>query len=318
MRITVLLFLWFTPITNSFAQGLDRLSREMVFGDDTSYALKSYQYFMSLLGDRKLETENIQKFNGVAISPEAAAACLLEHTRTQTFVRGLYQAAKSIKKQNVNILYVGCGPLAPFMTLTAPLLPDARYTLVEISENAADNARILINRLGLQAQLDTLILADAIELKLPDAEQFDIIITETMDAGLNNEMMIPILDNILPQLKPGVILIPEEVTFELQYLKKTGQGAQPENQLLFAATDLLNCYREAGEFPYSEIDLPELQSTRVFVVTTVRVYRDIFLHSGESAITQPLRFRPVPGKTLRFSYRMTPPTLILRNGMWRR
>lgn len=296
------------------AQHLDSLAREMVFGTDTGCSRISYRYFLSLLSDRKLESEPILQANGMAISPEAAAGCMLEHTRTQVFVRGLYRAAKSLNKDSIRILYVGCGPLAPFMTLTAPLLPGARYTLVEISENAAEAAKVLINRLHLQGRLDTLIIADATNMKVPEATSYDIVITETMDAGLNNEMMIPILINILPQLKREVILIPEEVTLELLVSKRTGVGERTERFPVFTATDLLNCFWENGKFPAMEFAVPEPNGSTTFIITTVRVFRDICLNPGESAITRTLRVMPTLGKPLQFGYGITPPGLALGQG----
>lgn len=90
----------------------------------------------------------------INIYPEAAAQYLPDHTRTQVFAAGLLHATKELKKEEVNILYLGCGSLAPFMTPTAPLLPEARYTLVEISKNAAETAEVLIKDLGLPDQPD--------------------------------------------------------------------------------------------------------------------------------------------------------------------
>lgn len=309
MKTTVFLLLFFTSFPAAFAQDLDQLAREMVFGTDTNCSRNSYRYFMSLLHDQKLETRDIQNFNGMAISPEAAAGCMLEHIRTQVFVRGLYRAAKSLNKDSIRILYVGCGPLAPFMSLTAPLLPGARYTLVEISENAAAAAKTLIHRLRLQGHLDTLIVADATGMKFLAGASYDIVITETMDAGLYNEMMIPILINILPQVKREAILIPEEVTLELFVSKSAGAG---QRFPVFTATDLLNCYRENGKFPVTEFAVPG--GATIFIDTSVRVFRDIFLNPGESAITRRLRVRPQAGKPLRFSYGITPPGMTIDKG----
>lgn len=317
MKICSIFFLLFVGLMPAPAQDLDRLARELVFGADTSCSRQCYQYFMSLLSDQRLETESILTPNGVAISPEAAAGCMLEHTRTQVFVRALYQAAKSVGKEDVKILYVGCGPLAPFMTLTAPLLPKARYSLVEISENAAASAGVLIRRLGLQHQLDTLIVADATAMQVPGALQYDIIITETMDAGLNGEMMIPILIHILPQLKKDVVLIPEEVTLELVCSKNTGHEAYQERRLIFTATDLLHCYFETGKFPETEVLPPPCaQGARAVICTTVRAFRDIYLYPEASAITRQIPIRYIPGKALHFAYSMTPPRLLV-DGRWR-
>ncbi|MBL7775589.1 MAG: hypothetical protein JNK89_06270, partial [Saprospiraceae bacterium] len=107
MKVCSIVLLLFAGIFPAPAQDLDRLSREMLFGADTSCSRECYQYFMALLSDQRLETVSILTPNGVAISPEAAAGCMLEHTRTQVFVRALYQAAKSLEKEDVNILYVG-------------------------------------------------------------------------------------------------------------------------------------------------------------------------------------------------------------------
>ena len=54
---------------------------------------------MSLLRDQRLETGNINKYNGTAISPEKAADCMLEAKRTQVFIKALYFAAKRLEKE---------------------------------------------------------------------------------------------------------------------------------------------------------------------------------------------------------------------------
>ena len=294
----------------AFSQDVKALSEAMVFRDDMDASFTSFRYFMSLIKDQELSSEDILKENGVAISPVRAADCMLDPVRTNAFVQSLYQATQNLEKDTVNILYVGCGPLAPFMTLTAPLLPHARYSLVEISENAAKTAQLLINRLNLQQQLDTLIIADATEMVVPNNNIFDIIITETMDAGLNTEMMIPILIHILPQLKKEVILIPEEVSLELILMN---QQHQLERQPIFTATELLNCYFEEQSFPRVSFPAVGKSEDKVFVGTQIKVFGDIQLDLDDSVLTRAIPIKTNPSKPMVFSYCITPPQLLIND-----
>ncbi len=308
------LYLILIPLSTLVSQNLEYLAKEMVFGNDTSISTRSYKYFLSVIRDRTLETGDIKKNNGVAIAPDRAADCMLDSKRTQVFTKALYSAAKSLGKKDLKILYVGCGPLAPFMALTAPLLPNARYSLVEISNNSAETAKILIKRLGLQSQLDTMIIADATDMKVPDGKAFDIIITETMDAGLNNEMMIPILINILPQLKKEVILIPEEVTLELKVLKKSEPEEILEQYTIFSATELLGSYWNNGHFPEKSIAPTTTTPARIYVSTSIRVFGNLCLDEEESAITRKLPLKFIPQSPLHISYSIAPPELKFNRG----
>ena len=314
MKHKFIILILLIPYTALFSQDLETLSKEIVFGEDLRYSQISYKYFMSLIEDQKLGTKNIYKPNGVAISPDLAANCMLESERTKAFVRALYLATKGLEKDTVKIFYVGCGPLAPFMTLTAPLLPNARYDLVEISENSAQIAKTLINRLDLQDQLDTMIIADATKMIVPKGQDYDIIITETMYAGLNREMMIPILINILPQLKEDVILIPEEVILELNFLKKEQNSPQDLiKQEIFTATELLKCYLEENEFPIVNFLPQQNEWSIVFIGTKVKVFGAICLNYGESSITEKIPIKLKPKESLQFSYCITPPKLLIND-----
>ena len=155
---------------------------------------------------------------GKAISPASAAHCLLEFKRTAIFLRGIQKAIDKKKFESnspVEILYAGCGPYA---TLISPLLSlyhssELHVTLLDVNQVSLSAVENLIEELGFQKYIDNFILTDATKFKF--AADYDIVISETMQACLENEPMVHIMNNLIPQMKPDAIFIPEEVSVDI-------------------------------------------------------------------------------------------------------
>ena len=90
---------------------------------------------------------------GKAIAPRDAARCVLDFARTVTFMRGVHAAVAEARRRfpgtPVEILYAGCGPLAP-LALPVVTALDARASSSRSSMPTSDRAaaRLLFERIG--------------------------------------------------------------------------------------------------------------------------------------------------------------------------
>ncbi|MBN2773646.1 MAG: methyltransferase domain-containing protein [Prolixibacteraceae bacterium] len=178
-----------------------------------------YQIFSEITGIKAYSPHNNEIIlpTGKAISPEAAAHCLIELKRTAVFLRGIDQAIKDkSRKANkpIKILYAGCGP---YGTLITPLLSVYPYnkikvTLIDINETSLKGVKTLLQTLKLDHFIEGYLLEDASVNK--PTKEYDILISETMQACLEKEPQVHIMQNLIPQLQDGSIFIPERIAID--------------------------------------------------------------------------------------------------------
>ncbi len=161
--------------------------------------------------------ENLPLQTGEAIGPTWAAMCIRDLMRTKKFIDGIYQATVHKLQYTsgwpIHILYAGTGP---FATLGLPLIAkfnhkEIQLTLIEVNEKSFHCLKKLIKSLQIEKYIHHLENADATEWKLPLNQSVDIFICEAIQQGLRTEPQVAICLNILPQLQPDTILIPEKV-----------------------------------------------------------------------------------------------------------
>ncbi len=278
-----------------------------------------YEIFKAITG---ISYENMNDLEiilpkGKAISPAAAAHCLLEMKRTTMFLRGIKHAIDSKLHINrkVEILYAGCGPYA---TLVTPLLSfytpvQVSVTLLDVNPISIKAAETLINTLGFEDYVTDYILADASEYKVD--KSYSIVISETMQAGLKKEPQVAIMHNLIPQCNSDTIFIPERITIDV-YLKKRGiwQGDQlvEEGGLATLLCELFSVsktnlkasnYRKIVEIPQSLIGPYDL-----LLYTTIKVFDEEVLGLNDCSLNLPLRyyeFRNGYPKSIDFWYSQT-------------
>jgi hypothetical protein len=157
---------------------------------------------------------------GEALSPEGAAACILDVARTATFLRGAFAAVRAaltrFTHRPIEILYAGCGP---FAALAIPLTTqftaaDIRFWLLDAHPRSLESARRLVRALDLDAYVGHYIQADATSYVHEPDGPLHMVISETMQRALAKEPQVAIMLNLAPQLCAGGILIPENIAID--------------------------------------------------------------------------------------------------------
>lgn len=155
---------------------------------------------------------------GKAVSMITAAQCAEEFMRTQVFLRGVYQALQDqLKyKENIRVLYAGTGP---FGLLLLPLLPSfsassVQVTLLDIHQESLNALNKIRDLLSVNDHIETIECVDILQWQPQTKQKFDIIISETMKAMLDQEPQVSIFAHLSPWLAEGGNLVPESITIE--------------------------------------------------------------------------------------------------------
>lgn len=257
--------------------------------------------------DTKLEhLAAIPTAKGKALGLNFAAQCLFDYKRTTQFLKAMITVIKEKQKQKpgkpIRIFYAGCGPYAPFITLVAPLFQpeEVQFSLLEINKNAVASAKKLIESLQLSAYLKNFYTADAVTFNVPEADEFDILFSETLDAVLYRECYVPILFNLLPQFNEDVVLIPENVIVNVSFVTypdKNSETKEADFGSVFNTREAIASQQHLDaipkRFPSKELDLSNVNTEvyEKFVLDTkVHVLGDIWLHRNESSLTLPRQY----------------------------
>ena len=178
--------------------------------------------------------------NGLALSPTLAAGCIEGRVRTVAFARGLHAAISRIHVWHPNrparVLYAGCGPFAllaiPSMAVFSPI--EATFTMIDLHDASIRSAAAVIRRLGLSTSVSGLINAEATRYEIDPKAPPDIILIETMQAGLEKEPQVAITRHLLAQA-PEALLVPEAVNIDLVFADTSGLVGGRD---IFSAPDL--------------------------------------------------------------------------------
>lgn len=268
--------------------------------------------------------------SGLAISPTTAAMCLREIFRTPAFIRGLGMAIKESLRPDrpVRVLYAGCGPYAlqalPLMTAFPE--DQVAFTLLDIHQQCLDDARKLIDSLGLSGHVAKYICADAARYEIPADEIPDVIVSETMSVTLHNEPQVAIARNLLLQA-PAARMVPQSVSVEACLLNgarehvvmpadHVGEIPEPQRDRVYlgkifeldAAAISSWAGMPADRLPAGRITLPVPleERYRPHLLTRITVWGDTRLQDYETSLTLP---KPLPGKfrggeELQFHYQL--------------
>lgn len=270
--------------------------------------------------------------SGLAVSPTIAAMCLRDLARSVAFIRGTHQALiESLQARRAShVLYAGCGPYAllalPSMALLSP--DQARFTLLDIHQEALDRALALIDALGFADYVEEAICVDATRYRIPKGELPDVIVSETMAVALHNEPQVTIARRLLGQA-PKARLVPQSVSLEVCLLNPakefvlmpsghTGPIPEPERERIYLGKvfelDATSIHTwgdiEDDSLPAGRVTLPAKLEKRYlpYLLTKIVVYGDNRLQDYDSSLTMPRMIGGdfKGGEILNFRYRLGP------------
>lgn len=163
------------------------------------------------------DTKETVLSGGIALSSQHALDCLKDPLRTVRFIKSMNAAIMDAQKQfpndTIEILYAGCGPVAPIIL---PLLHlyqsnELQVTLLDITATSKFSVTALIELLGAQSFFKPFQLCDAISYKHPSETPLHIIVSEVMDKALLREPQVRVTQNLVPQLSENGIFIPQRI-----------------------------------------------------------------------------------------------------------
>ncbi|MEO1023173.1 MAG: hypothetical protein AAFW89_11580 [Bacteroidota bacterium] len=249
--------------------------------------------------------------NGRIVTPVHAAHCVKDLMRTTRFMRGVYHAIEQYlnNKDRVRILYAGCGPygtlLTPFTALYSP--EEIGFTFLEIEETSVRAVNKLYEDWGLKSYLDELKLADATDPDITFSAPFDIIISETMQAGLRTECQVPITRNLVRFLSKGGTFIPQQISLDV-YLTGSFDPLRPgamDKEFLGTAYNL-----DFRDVPVpgctSMIAMKKSKLKIMQLFTEISLFGEEKLTARQSGLTIPItldHFKGKPPNTIHFTYR---------------
>ncbi|MFK7749037.1 MAG: hypothetical protein AB8B65_11635 [Kordia sp.] len=277
--------------------------------------LQEFMHFLTQLTKLELNESkkeaNIQFKNGIALNTKDAALCVVDIIRTRQFIRGVLKAVNDIKKQKssvIRIMYAGTGP---FAMLILPLLTkyssdELQLTLLEVNKDTGAHLKRLIEKLEIGAYIEKIVFEDASKYKIDEKDEIDILISETMQFGLVKEQQVPIMLNLVTQLKEDIIMIPQTIKLDLALLnantelifnnkeelryKTLKTVLEFDNQFIRKHSNEIkqsNRIELCKQLQFKEIGNEEYD--RLVMLTAIQVYGDEWIHVDLSSLTIPKR-----------------------------
>ncbi|MEL7001437.1 MAG: hypothetical protein AAFN93_01750 [Bacteroidota bacterium] len=244
-------------------------------------------------GDMSTESYSNAAF-GQVVSPIIAAHCLIDLERTRQFLRGIYLAINDQlqHKEQVKILYAGCGPYA---TLITPLIilyheKDLSITLMDINATSLSVVKKLYNEEGLEGYIERYVEADATIEGLNLHKTYDIIISETMQAGLKKESQVALTKNLAKFLNKDGVFIPERITLDVFACGQLQDISDPLSEERMKLGTAYNFDSKNLPAPDEKImlDIPDNEMTYLKLFTTIHVYASAIIKENQSGLTVPL------------------------------
>jgi hypothetical protein len=246
----------------------------------------------------------------------------------------IVEARRRFPGSAIEILYAGCGPLAPLAIPLMTQFPPAQvqFTLLDIHAQSLKRVQRVVDLLELTEYVREYVRADAAAYTHP--RPLHVVVTETMQRALTREPQVAITVNLAPQLCPGGIFVPERVAIDAYFSDARREfmrsdsanhdtsSAEPNGQArielgrvfeLTAETAVqvspLDVAHRSVFLPAAAIEFPDELAAKLTLAlsTTITVFGTIVLEEYESGLTQPQWFHDFKGddagNTIEFQYR---------------
>jgi len=261
-----------------------------------------------------LDKEASDTEQGKAVSMISAAQCAKEYMRTQVFLRGNYQAIQErlSKQEGIRLLYAGTGP---FALLVIPILsffrPDQlQVTLLDIHQESLSAVKKVIQAFGVEQYIDQIFCTDILEWQPDQSDQkYDLIVSETMKAMLEQEPQVSVFRHLIPYLADGGALLPQQIIIE-GWL----QPEEPESASTYLGEFFsLNCdsalmlHQQKAPEIKQQLAVPSDASpySSLIFTTSIQVYAGHWLRDRQCSLNKPHRIpraAPLPGSLIHGHY----------------
>ena len=155
---------------------------------------------------------------GKALSPQGAALCVFDYARTSKFLRGIRAAIDEAQRrfpgETLHVFYAGCGPFAALLLPLATVLRpgQVQFTLLDVHPRSLQHVRRIVEALDLSAFIREYLECDATVYDHGQESPIHILVIESMQKALAKEPQVALAMNLVPQMSPSGILIPERIT----------------------------------------------------------------------------------------------------------
>lgn len=315
------------------------LKPEDDYGELTPAINDLYSLFLSvseLEVDDPQNREDIYVSGGKAIGTTWAAMCVKELMRTKYFLRGLYKGIKEAQKRfpntRIHILYAGTGP---FATLAIPMTTaftneEISFTFLEINPLSIDLLNKTIRTFNAESYIKEIIQCDATVYQTDKSDPIHIVLTETMLNALQKEPQVSITINLVPQMLPDGILIPQNIKIDAALMnpkKNIERMTTPDfgNQKYYHFIKTIfelnkttpECYSiesiaaiSSYTFPEVLVELPQdldPDYNELSLLTHIQVYDDVELTNWQCSLTLPKKItyiddKNTPSNKMSFQY----------------
>ena len=234
--------------------------------------------------------------HGKAVSMTTAAQCAEEFLRTAVFIRGIDQAiAERVNASApVTVLYAGTGP---FAMLLLPLLQhysaqQLQVTLLDIHQASLNGVKQLLEAFNLSDRIAHMECVDATQWH--SDQQFDLIVSETMKAGLATEPQVSIFAHLVSLLKPSGSLIPQQIELSTYVLDQQGSRTRLTAKVQLERLSALEISKGNTHALDMRVVLPSGNAWRdIEIRTDIQVYDQHRLQDHDCSLNFPLLI-PLP------------------------
>jgi len=185
-----------------------------------------------------------------------------------------------------------------------------KVDLLDINEISIQALLILIGELGLNSFIEKTYLRDASTFIVE--KEYDIVISEAMQAALKKEPQVAIMQNLIPQMVDDAIFIPEAITISAALVSN---GHWDDKKMIctgievYVHKDLFSTDKHHLDLDgyRNEIDLldPVGNCNKLELYTIIQVFENEILKDSDCSLTIPLKVCDLDKKqtgTIRFWY----------------